>query len=806
MTEDLYTGDLHIPERVLQVLEWPAIQERLASLCATGPGKSFAQALRPLDARSIEQQLSKISAMKELIFQKEAPDFTGLFDLTAPVTRADKGGLLSPEELAGIRDFVAAGRRVKKYFKEHREAFPALDEQYRAIVPLDELGDLLVSSLTARNELNDSFSPALKAVKEKIYSVKKEIERTLHRMMTRPDLDQVLQEKVFSMRNDRYVVLVKAGMKGKIRGTLHDVSSSGMTLYIEPDAIADLNNSAVMLDKQLQAETAAVLRTLTDRVASHGSELYANLASLSYCDFLTAAARFSEIIKGNSQVVTDEPVMVLYRARHPLIQIMDPENIVANDIELGTKFRGLVISGANTGGKTVLLKTIGLCAVMTLFGLHIPAGPDSRIGRFTTVLADIGDDQNLSQSLSTFSGQVMVITDMLHRADGKSLVIIDEIMVGTNPRQGAALAQAILESLINSGCLLIVTTHYPELKELAALDERFENASVSFDLETLRPTFRLKAGLPGVSYALEIAGNYGMDAAIIGRSRALLDSRDISVEALIEKIQEHQKKMDQEQDGLREEKSGIAAMKDELLRREEELERKTARLKHQKGIEFIEELHRLRDEVSSHMKGLRQSDMKESGRMLDELSSAEAGITRGLHEAGEERFTDAYRKARDNEPIAGDTVLVVALEKEGVVEEVDHACGRATVLLGGNIRTQIKLRDVMVPKTRRQQKKSTAPAVKLPREEKIIPLTIQTQYNTIDLRGKRVDEALRTLEHDLDSMSRMGLTSAVIIHGHGTGALKEAVRGLLRTSPYADDFRPGDYGEGGDGVTIVLLR
>jgi DNA mismatch repair protein MutS2 len=775
MTEHDTSENTYIPERVLHVLEWPVIEEKLAGLCASAPGKNYTAGLQPLSRQDIESQLLKISAIKELWLRGEAPDFGGLADITSLVTRALKGGVLTIEELALIAQFTAAEKRIRRYLKEHRAEFPVLKNDHERLMPLDDLGGLLSSSITERGELNDSFYPVLKSLKEKIFSVKREIEKKLNRMLSNHDYEAALQEKIFTIRNDRYVVLVKAGMKGRVRGTLHDVSASGQTLYIEPDSISEMNDTAVLLDKELHAEIAAILRALTEKVAVHEQALAADQDVLAYCDFLTAAARFSALINGNRQILSEQAEIVLHRARHPLLQMLDPEGTVANDIILGESSRGLIISGANTGGKTVLLKTMGLAALFTLYGLHVPAGPDSRVGRFTTILADIGDDQNLSRSLSTFSGQIVAMTEMIEKADASSLIMIDEIVVGTNPRQGAALAQAILEAVIAAGCLLVVTTHYPELKELAAQDSRFENASVAFDMDTLRPTFRLKTGLPGVSYALEIAGNYGMPGGIIDRARDLLSGRDISVEALIEKIQEHRKVMDQENDALRESLNSLEARQERLRHREDDLNRRAASLKHRHGVDFLDELGRIRDEVTRHMKELGHADMRQSAKVLEELDRRRAEVSQELQCIDSERFTGDYRQALPDELKRGHRVLVLPLEKEGIVEEIDHTGQKITVLLGGSMRTQVGPDDILVPVASSQpaKKQTTRHRTAATAEPEAVPLTIQTRYNTVDLRGKRVDEALRIMEGDLDTMTRQGITTAVVIHGHGTGALKE---------------------------------
>ncbi|PKL15093.1 MAG: hypothetical protein CVV49_21990 [Spirochaetae bacterium HGW-Spirochaetae-5] len=332
----------------------------------------------------------------------------------------------------------------------------------------------------------------LRKLKRDIHATRIDIEKRLSKIIHSPDNEKILQEKTFTTVNGRYVVLVKSGMRGKINGNVHDISASGATVYFEPAEITQINNNIIMLDRELSQEIQKILAELTIAVAAHGDYLDANLRVLTFFDFINAAAKFSIMTRSSEPVISDEPILKLYRAHHPLLHIMSPDTIVSNDVELGTDYNALIISGANTGGKTVMLKTIGLCTLFAMYGLHIPASPDSIIGIFSNIMADIGDDQNLSQSLSTFSGQLTIINDILKQADERTLVIIDEIIVGTNPRQGAALSQSILEYMIDTGSRIVVTTHYTELKELAVNDSRFRNGSVTFNLETLKPTYELR--------------------------------------------------------------------------------------------------------------------------------------------------------------------------------------------------------------------------------------------------------------------------------------------------------------------------
>ena len=491
---------------------------------------------------------------------------------------------------------------------------------------------------------------------------------------------------------------------------------------------------------------------------------------------------------------------------------MDSENVIPNDIEIGESFKCLIISGANTGGKTVLLKTIGLCSLMTLYGLHIPASVDSEIGVFTKIMADIGDDQNLSQSLSTFSGQLKAINTMFKDADKESIVIIDEIIVGTNPRQGAALAQSILEDLINKESIIIVTTHYTELKELASKDNRFQNASVSFNLESLKPDYKLHIGLPGLSYAIEIANTCKLPQSVLKRSRELLNSREITTEALIERMQLLEEERLKEQDQIHQLKDELEKEKNTIENEKQKIKRKIEEIKHKEGIEFLTQLKLFKKQVSERIHGLQNANLKEAGSLQDSILDIEDTISNTLEKGKQERFTDSYAKAEINTVHVGDWIFIPNFEKSGEIIAIDPDKEMVTILLGGSITIKHPVHELLIGKNfktdKKKSKKSEKNQIKKVSENanSIIPTTIQTQYNTIDLRGKRVQEAIEELDKDLDTMSRKGIDSIVIIHGFGTGALKEAVRDHLKTSLYVRDFRKGEYGEGEDGVTIALLR
>jgi DNA mismatch repair protein MutS2 len=803
--------DKRIPDRVLEILEWPAIQEELRARCATQPGKNLVDGIIPLDPGSARHRMRKISHLKELIQRDKAPDFSGITDIEPLLSLAEKGGILKIEDLSLIKQFSLASVRIIRYLREHRDAFPGLAEELARLDKLADITEVLARSVTDANEINDGTYPELRRIRNELFSAKQEMEKSINKLIHSRSMEPILQEKVFTTRNERYVILVKSSMREKVRGTVHDISASGATCYIEPLEITPLNNKALMLEKELQGEIARILRILSGKVSENAGPLRGNLGVIAGLDLLAAAALFSIGTRGSEPEISEGNEIILYQARHPILCLMGPDTVVANDIDLGSTNKCLIISGANTGGKTVLLKTIGLSVLFVMFGMHVTAGPDSRIGVFNRILADIGDDQSISQSLSTFSGQIVVINEMLSNADERTLVIIDEIIVGTNPRQGAALAQAVLESLIETGARIVVTTHYSELKDLPSGDSRFRNASVSFNVETLRPTYRLIPGLPGVSYAIEIAENYGLPGPVVSRSRALLDSREVSMESLIEKMQEYEQELTEKKARLDEFSDSLAREKNEYDGMMKLLEKRLQEIKQKEGIDFLNELKEYRKLLSGRIADLQKMDMREAGRTRQELRTIEDAVWETLRTDKGKLFRDRYVAFEPNGIRPGDRVFILSLEKEGTVESIDTARRQAAVLLGSSIRSTFSFDDLHLPAgssrpaTLRRHER-TKREISSPGHEGVIPSTIQTSYNTVDIRGKRVEEGVQAMERELDRMVRSGIDIAVVIHGHGTGAMKEAVRKNLKQSPYATGFRPGGHGEGGDGVTVVRLR
>jgi len=795
--------------RILDILEWPVIEEKIMSLCVSDSAKRMVTKLKPVPEQKIKIQMKKISAMKELISRGNPPVLSGISDISGPCSMAEKGGVLTIEELQQVKEFTIASERIKKYLSAHREEFTSLEDEYSRINPLDKLGSILGEAITEDIRLNEDKFTILRKIKREIHASKQDIEKRLSKIIHSPDNEKIIQEKTFTTVNGRYVILVRSGMKSRIRGNVHDISASGATVYFEPAELTDINNNIITLGKELGLEIQKILAELTIAVAAHAELLRSNLRVLTFFDFINAAARLSIMTRSSEPVISGEPLLRLYNAHHPILYMMSPDTTVSNNVELGTDYNCLIISGANTGGKTVMLKTIGLCVLFAMYGLHIPANPDSEIGIFHDIMADIGDDQNLSRSLSTFSGQLEIINGILKKADNRTLVIIDEIIVGTNPRQGAALAQSILEYMVETESRIIATTHYTELKELAVNDLRFRNGSVTFDLDTLKPTYELRIGVPGISHAVEIARIYGVPEKILSRADELIDSGESGVDSLLEKVQAYETEIREEREKVKILTIEVETERKKIKSKQAELDNLIAETKKGRGIEFLAELDSMREKIAGRITQLQELDQKDAGKLNEELVKLRADISSRLSEESREKYSDTLEALDPAKAKKGDRVFITPIETEGVIDEMDSSGKSALILLGGSIRSRFRVTDLfLIPASAGKntgQNKFRKPVIS-GITDSVISTTIQTSYNTIDLRGMRVDEALAFMNSSLDRMERQGIKTVIIIHGHGTGAMKQAVRDALKMNIYVRDFRPGEYGEGGDGVSVAGLR
>lgn len=790
------------------VLEWDKIINHLKNNAETEGGKIEISQLMPLSQNEIKNNIERISEIKKSILENYSFHFGGVRNILSACRRSSKGSLLSFDEIFNIRQTIKATTRIKKFIKKYSSEFLKISELSEQIDSVMELDILLTESLTDNCELSTVKYPNIAKLQDNIDRTQREIISKINSLFTNNAYSSIFQENIHDQRNGRYVVLIKSNMKGKIKGSVHDISSSGQTLYLEPDNISSLNTSLILKRIELEKAIEQILYNLTDSISKFTEELINNQSILSSLDRIKASAKLSNSLQANPFQISDKNELILFKAGHPLL-ILNQENVVMNNVELTPDKNAIIITGANTGGKTVMLKTAGLCVLMAIHGLHIPASADSTIGIFNKIFADIGDDQNLSESLSTFSGQIVSINNMIKEADSNTLILIDEIMSGTNPVQGSALAESVLEDLAQKGAKIIATTHYQQLNTIPLRNERFRNASVSFNLENLQPTYNLHTDIPGASYTLEIASNYGMPDRIINNAKNKLSSLELSTDILVEKLHTMENQLAEEKERVENLKLELNNEKNKYNQLNIELKNNIKSTEEYKGVEFLDEIRRLKEKVSDHISSLQNANISDAGHIQKDLIETEKIISQKVLNLKNDKDVDGFVNFNPDTAKAGDLIFVKELEKTGKLFDFNPKKNEATIMLG-ILKAKYKFHQILIkPSTidNRDIKKITKTyAQKTKQKMKDIPFTMQTQFNTSDLRGMRVDAAILKLEKDLDSFSYSGIDSAVIIHGHGTGALKEAVRNHIKNLNIVNSFRSGQQQEGGDGVTIALLK
>ena len=789
----------------IETLELPKILERVAALTAFSAGRECALSLTPTnDPETVRRRLAETREARDLLARHPNARIGGARDIREEVEQAQKGGVLSPITLLDIRQTIIAGRRLRSLILRNREHYPALARIADRIEPCEALDEAIAAAIDDNGDVRDDASPKLRQLRRDIAMAHDRLLEKLRRIISDPNMQRWLQEPIITQRGDRYVIPVKAEHKGRVRGVVHDQSSSGATVFIEPLETLDLNNQWRELQIAEQHEVERILRELSDLVAENGDELIWTVEALADLDLAFAKAEYADRLRAVEPELSDpaspprnQPLVNLRQARHPLL---DPETVVPIDVWLGPDFRILVITGPNTGGKTVTLKTVGLLTLMTMCGLHIPAAEGSRVALFDNVFADIGDEQSIEQSLSTFSSHLTNITRILRAATPSSLVLLDEVGAGTDPVEGAALAQALLMHLLERGIWAIVATHYSELKVWAHITPGVKNASVEFDLETLRPTYHLRIGLPGQSNAIAIAQRLGLDPAIIEQARALLSSHDIELEALLADIKQTRDAAQAEAEEVRREREALEQTRRELERRLAELEHERIQLLNQAREEARRELEGVRAHIRDLMQRLaryadKQEELRAIRREIDQIEKEELAPLKAPPLPDE---APAEEPVPDGPIQVGDTVWVPALGRTGEVIALD---GDEAEIAAGAFRLRLPLDEVQRRPQKKQPAQHAAPAVPTPprRVAEAPPLEL-------DLRGMRVDDMLPVLDKYLDDAYLAGVPSVRIIHGKGTGALRRAVREQLRNHPLVATFRPGDTTEGGDGVTVVQLN
>ena len=783
-------------EKSMATLELPQVLALLADCAATLEGKERCLALRPLtDLDDVARAQEETSAAVKMLILRGSPGFSGVKPVSASLQRADMGGSLSTRELLDIASVLRCARGARDYGDSEEKT--VISHLFRSLTPNRFLEDSITNSILSEEEIADSASSELASIRRHMRSTETRVRDILQRLIS-SNQSKYLQESIITIRSDRYHVPVKAEHKNAIPGLVHDVSSSGSTFFIEPMGVVKANNELRELAAREKKEIERILAELSAQCAAHKEDIGEDYTLLILLDTIFARGQLSLKMEA-SQPGLSERYLRLRGARHPLL---DKKKAVANDLELGDRFDTLVITGPNTGGKTVTLKTLGLITLMAQCGLHIPAKSDSTVRVFRRVLSDIGDEQSIAQSLSTFSSHMTNIVGILKEADGQTLILFDELGAGTDPVEGAALAAAVIESARELGALVAATTHYAELKVYAMTTPGVENASCEFNVDTLAPTYRLVMGIPGKSNAFAISRRLGLPEEIIDRAAARLDAENVRFEDVLTKLDQQRQEMEKDRAEARRlklEMEQSAGKAREYRKRLEEERSKVVEKAQAEARAIIQEARDASDLALSELKELKKRQdldwqqvndgRAEARRLLNEAERSIGGA------AQEPEAPPPTRPAR-----AGDTVELVSMGTRASVLSVNK--DGTLQLQAGILKITAKQDEVRVVEGETQSQKEARRIVQRAQHT----LRAAAAPSEIDLRGMMTDEAIAVLDRFLDTAMMGKLESVTIIHGKGTGAVRKAVREHLKRSRYIKSFRPGRYGEGEDGVTVAELR
>lgn len=791
-------------KKVLKTLEYNKILDRLASYAASDEIKKRCLELVPCTDIDEINDLQKTTAdALGRLYKDSSITFVGIHNVHASLKRLDIGGALNTTELLRIGSLLEVAKRAKAYDRSDRvdDKTDSLTPFFTELEPLSPLHDEIKRCILSEDEIADDASPALFKIRKSIRGMNDRIHAQLTTIMNNSTTRTYLQDAVVTMRDGRYCLPVKAEAKGQVPGMMHDQSSSGSTLFIEPMAVVNLNNELKELFIKEQDEINVILVDLSNRVAENAMALETDYQVLSELDFIFAKANLAKSYNGVAPEFNEKGIINIRHGRHPLL---DPKTVVPIDVRLGEEYKQLIITGPNTGGKTVSLKTVGLLTLMGQAGLHIPAGDRSMLAIFHEVFADIGDEQSIEQSLSTFSSHMTNIVRILEKADDQSLCLFDELCSGTDPTEGAALAISILNKLHQYGSVTMATTHYSELKVYALSTDGVENACCEFNVETLSPTYRLLIGIPGKSNAFAISQKLGLSENIIEDARTRISDKDIDFEDLISNLEASRQTIEKEQLEINQYKAEIETLKKQLESKQERLDQnkeKILREANEEAYKILKEAKDLADETIRNFNkyGQGQAPMsqmeKERTNVRNKLSEKEKSIS-GLKKQNKAPNHKVPKKLR-----IGDSVLVLSMNLKGTVHTLPNAKGDLYVQMG-ILRSLVNINDLVLV-----EDADSSPAKKYGGGGSKIKMSKAMNVSSeINLIGKTTDEAIALLDKYLDDAYIAHIASVRIVHGKGTGALRKAVHQYLRRQKHVKEFHLAEFGEGDAGVTIAKFE
>ena len=794
-------------KNVLKILEFDKILEKLQDYTESEPVKKRISKLEPFSdiekARVAQKETTE--AMSTLLKLGNPPVNLSVCDVRNSVKRAEQGGVLTPREFMDISRVLYVGRRMKSYLSECSEECTVLGEIREKLLTAKSLEDRINACVISETEIADDASADLSAIRRKMKNLNGKIKETLNSMIHSAHYKKFLQDPIVTMRSDRYVIPVRAEYKSEVPGIVHDTSSTGLTLFIEPMGVVNSNNEIRDLKNKEQREIEKILSELSVSVTENSHEIFVDVVGILELDFIFAKGKLSLDTNGTEPILNDKGIINYKRARHPLI---DKDKVVANDISFGNETDTLVVTGPNTGGKTVTLKTVGLLSVMAASGLHITANEGSDAAVFSKIYADIGDEQSIEQSLSTFSSHMVNIVKILKNVDSNTLALFDELGAGTDPTEGAALAIAILEHLRAKGVKTLATTHYSELKLFALTTDGVLNASCEFDVKTLQPTYKLLIGIPGKSNAFAISRRLGLSESIIDRANTVLSDEDIRFEDVIGDLERSRREATKDAEEN-------ARLKRELKDLREEIERDREKLKNNKS-RILDEAHRqakiivmdakseaneiIRDLEKMRQKGIKAGNIEDKKQAVrDTLKKREDTLDEKMKRASKpkERFVDPPKNLKP-----GESVKIIDLDQEAVVLKVPDKSGNVRVE-AGIIKMDVHITNLRRIDKSEEEKAKVAQYIPPVRSFESKAKTATTE---LDVRGQYPEEAWANTEKFIDDCYLAGISPVRIVHGKGTGVLKKHIREMLRKHRYVVSHRPGIFGEGEDGVTVVELK
>lgn len=790
-------------QKVLKTLEYNKIIQLLIEKADSAPGKKLCEELVPsVDLEEIRQAQSETKDALTRLFKVGSTSFGSNSDLGFSIRSLEIGSTLSASELLKIAKLLDNVSRIKTYGKKDREDTPddSLDPYFEQLTPLTQLANEINRCILSEEEIADDASPKLKSIRRNQQLTNEKIHNQLNAMLT-GSYRNYLQDAVITMRNNRYCIPVKSEYKGQVNGMVHDQSATGSTFFIEPAAVVSLNNQLKELELEEQKEIEVILATLSGQAGEHTEELATNQKIMTLLDFIFAKAKLALDQNATEPIFNEDHYIHIRKGRHPLL---DKKKVVPIDIHLGKDFDLLIITGPNTGGKTVSLKTVGLFTLMGQAGLHIPALDRSELSIFTEVYADIGDEQSIEQSLSTFSSHMTSIVHILQHADENSLCLFDELGAGTDPTEGAALAISILNHLHDRGIRTMATTHYSELKIYALSTSFVENACCEFSVETLQPTYRLLIGIPGKSNAFAISSKLGLPDEIIDAAKEQISKEDKNFEDVIADLETSRVTIEKEQQEIAKYKEEIRTLKEQLKQKNEKIDQAKDRIlreANEKARSILQEAKEVADET------IRDFNKLGAGSDIKDLEKKRQKVRDKIKEKNDRLSLGPSDKKPQNKALdpkklkKGDSVKILSMGLTGTVNTLPDAKGNLFVQCG-IMRTQTNIKDLALM----QEATISAPTLQRSSTGKIKMSKSMSVSTEINLLGKTVDEAIATLDKYLDDAYIAHLPSVRVVHGKGTGALRSAVHSHLKRLKYVKEYRLGEYGEGDAGVTIVTFK